>query len=332
METTLSRPAGRRAALAGIASLLVAVASPSALAQAPSWPTRPVTIVVPYPAGGSTDILARQLARKLADATGQSFIVDNRAGANGNLGAASVAAATPDGYTLMFTTTGPLVFNKFIYKNTPFEPARDFTPIVKVADMPLLVAVHPSLPVTTLAEFVAYARSHPGAINYSTGGNGSMGHLTAELLQRRAGIRLTHVPYKGSAPALNDVVAGVVGASFDLAPTYAQYVANGRLRAIAVTTLQRSPLMPQTPTLAEQGIQDFEATGWNAFVGPARLPAAIVERVNGVVNQYLASAEGREALRALGMQAAGGSAQQLRDTMAAQTVTWQPIASAVTIE
>ncbi len=224
------------------------------------------------------------------------------------------------------------MFNKFIYKTTPFDPARDFTPIVKAAEVPLLVAAHPSLPVNTLQELVAYAKANPGKVNYSTAGNGSMGHLTAELLQRRTGIPLTHVPYKGSAPALNDLLAGVVTVSFDLAPTYAQYVQSGKIRALAVTTLQQTPLVPGTPSLAEQGLKDFEATGWNAFVGPARLPADIVQKINTVVNQYVTSAEGKEALRNLGMQPAGGTPQQLRDYMQSQTAIWQPVAASVSIE
>jgi tripartite-type tricarboxylate transporter receptor subunit TctC len=323
------RAAARRLIALGLASGLATLVSPAA---AQTWPVKPVRIVVPYPAGGSTDLLARMLAKKLAEGTGQAFVVDNRAGANGNLGAAAVASAAPDGYTLLFTTTGPLVFNKFIYKATPFDPAKDFTPIVKAADIPLLVAAHPSVPAKSLAELVAYARDNPGKLNYSTAGNGSMGHLTAELLQRRAGIRMTHVPYKGSAPALNDLIAGVVNVSFDLAPTYAQYVKDGRVRALAVTTRTRSPLMPDTATLAEQGVRDFEATGWNAFVGPAGLPAEVVQSVNAIVNRFIASDEGKEALRALGMQPAGGTPQQLAAFMAAETKTWQPIASSVKVE
>lgn len=330
MRTVHRAHPGRRPLLALAFGLAALAAAASSHAQA--WPAKPVTVVVPFPAGGSTDILARLLAKRLGDSLGQNFVVDNRAGANGNLGAAAVANAAPDGYTLLFTTTGPLVFNKFIYKTTPFDPQRDFTPIVKAAEVPLLVAAHPSLPATTLQELVAYAKANPGKVNYSTAGNGSMGHLTAELLQRRTGAKLTHVPYKGSAPALNDLVSGVVTVSFDLAPTYAQYVQGGKVRALAVTTLQRTPLMPETPTLAEQGLKDFEATGWNAFVGPARLPADVVQKVNTIVNQFVASAEGKEALRNLGMQPAGGSPQQLRDYIQAQTATWQPVATSVSID
>lgn len=297
-----------------------------------AWPEKPVRVVVPYPAGGSTDVLARVLAKKLGEATGQVFIVDNRAGANGNLGAASVATAAPDGYMLLFTTTGPLVFNKFVYKSTPFDPVKDFTPIVKVAEIPLLVAVHPSLPIHNLTDLVAYAKSNPGKLTYSTAGNGSMGHLTAELLQRQAGIRMTHVPYKGSAPALNDLIAGVVNVSFDLAPTYAQYVSAGKVRALAITTLKRSPLMPETRTLAEQGVRDFQATGWNAFVGPAGLPTNVVQQINDIVNRYIASGEGLEGLRRLGMQPSGGTQKQLADFIAAEIRTWKPIAELVSVE
>ena len=326
----LPRRQAVRSLLALAGALGLGAASRAVFAQ--TWPAKPVRIVVPFPAGGSTDILARQLAKKFEESLGQGFVVENRAGANGNLGAAAVASAAPDGYTLLFTTTGPLVFNKFIYKSTPFDPSRDFTPVVKAADMPLLVASNPALPVKSLAELVAYAKNNPGQVSYSTGGNGSMGHLTAELLQRRAGIRLTHVPYKGSAPALNDLLAGVVNLSFDLLPTYAQHVQSGKIRALAVTTLDRSALMPDIATLAEQGMMDFEVTGWNALVGPAGLPADVVQRLNSIVNQYLVSEAGREAIRSLGMQPAGGTPQQLVAYMASQSRLWQPIASSVNAE
>jgi len=313
---------------------LLGIATIVASAQTPSqpWPSKTVRIVVPYPAGGSTDILARLLAKKMSDETGQIFIVDNRAGANGNLGAASVASSVPDGYTLLFTTTGPLVLNKFIYKKSTFNPDKDFVPIVKVAEIPLLVAVHPSIPVNTLAEFVTYSKANPGQLTYSTAGNGSMGHLTAELLQRRVGISMTHVPYKGSALALNDLVAGVVKVSFDLAPTYAQFVQNGKVRALAVTTLQRSSLMPQTPTLVEQGLKNFEATGWNALVGPVGMPALAVQKLNAMVNAYVQSEEGKLALHNLGMQASGGTPQQLGEYIESQSGIWQPIASSINVE
>ena len=200
-----------------------AIALGSGLAQAQAWPSKPVRIIVPFPAGGATDLLARSLGQKLGESLGQPFIVDNRAGANGNIGAAAVAKAPPDGYTIMFCTTGPLVFNKIIYKTTPFDPLRDFAPIVLVADVPLLVAAHPSFPVRTLPELVAYAKANPGKVTYSSPGNGSMAHLTAELIQRETGMKLLHVPYKGTAPALTDFVAGVVNISFDLAPTYVRW-------------------------------------------------------------------------------------------------------------
>lgn len=321
----------RRRALAGLSGVLGAQVF-SGVATAQSWPSRTVRVVVPFPAGGSTDLLARLVAKHLADVTGQAVVVENRAGANGNLGAASVASAPADGYTLLFTTTGPLVFNRYIYRSTPFDPSRDFTPIIKVAEIPLLLAAHPSVPVRTLAELLDYARAHPARLSYSTAGNGSMGHLTAELLQKRAGVQLTHVPYKGSAPALNDLLAGTVQLSFDLAPTYAQHVHEGKVRALAVTTPARSNLMPEVPTLAEQGVAEFQATGWNALVGPAGLPAEVIQRVNAAVNTWVSSETGREAVRKLGMQAAGGTPQQLAEFIAREDRTWKPIAEAVTVQ
>ena len=297
-------------------------------AWAQSWPNKVVRIIVPYPAGGSTDVLARLLATRLGQATGQAFVVENRAGANGNLGAAAVAAAPADGYTLLFTTTGPLVFNKYMYKTTPFDPLKDFTPIVKVAEIPLLIAASARLPIHDLGELVSYAKANPGKLTYSTAGNGSMGHLTGHLLQRQTGIKLVHVPYSGSAPALNDMLAGVVDLSIDLAPTYIQHVTSGKVRALAATSSKRAELLPQTQTVAEQGGKAFEATGWSAFVGPAGLPAEVVQKVNSMVNQYLASDDGKQALRGLGMQPAGGSPKELADYIASQTVIWKPVVEA----
>ena len=307
----------------------VAITLGSSLAQAQAWPSKPVRIVVPFPAGGATDLLARSLGQKLGESLGQPFIVDNRAGANGNIGAAAVARAPPDGYTIMFCTTGPLVFNKIIYRTTPFDPLRDFAPIVLVADVPLLVAAHPSFPVRTLAELVAYAKANPGKVTYSSPGNGSMAHLTAELIQRETGMKLTHVPYKGTAPALNDLVAGVVNISFDLAPTYVPLVKAGKVQALAVTTSTRSPVLPDVPTVIESGVAGYQSSGWFAFVAPAGAPADVIEKVNAITNQYIASPEGQARLAEFGMRPLGGTPQALGAFMVSELTLWRPIAEPV---
>lgn len=318
--------------LIGLASacVLALVAMP-ATAQTGAWPQKPVRIIAPYPAGSLSDVQGRLLAKRLGDVTGQGFIVENRAGANGNVGSAYVASAAPDGYTLLFTTNGPLVHNKFIYKNANFDPAKDFTPIVKVSAIPLLIAAHPSFPAKNLTELIQYAQANPGKVTYATNGNGTMAHLAAELLQRRAGIELTHVPHSTTL-SLNSVLAGVVNLSFDLLPTYVQHVQGGKLKALAVTTLERSLLLPDVATLSEQGMKDLEATAWNGLVAPVGTPLEVIQKVNGIINAYIASDVGKEALRGLGLQAGGGTPQQMGDYMAAQAKIWQPIASLVKVE
>jgi tripartite-type tricarboxylate transporter receptor subunit TctC len=312
-----------------VAAAGVAIVLGSGFAQAQAWPSKPVRIVVPFPAGGSTDLLARSIGQKLGDSLGQPFIVDNRAGANGNIGAGAVAKSPADGYTILFSTTGPLVFNRIIYKTTPFDPLRDFAPIVLVADVPLVVAANPSLPVRTLPELIAYAKANPGKVTYSTAGNGSMGHLTAELIQRETGMKLTHVPYKGSAPALNDLVAGVVNLSFDLAPTYVPQVKAGKVNALAVTTSARTPVLPDVPTVVESGVAGYQSFGWFAFVAPAGTPAEVIEKVNAITNTYIASPEGKARLAEFGMGPRGGTPQELGAFMASELARWRPIAEPV---
>jgi tripartite-type tricarboxylate transporter receptor subunit TctC len=316
------------ASIAWFLGIISVLAAPPAFAQA--WPDRPVKLIVPFPAGGSNDVAARLFAKHFSEALGQPFVVENRAGANGNLGAASVAAAAPDGYTLLFTTTGPLVFNKVIYKaSTTFDPARDFTPIVEVTQLPLIIAANATLPAKTFPEMVAYAKAHPGKITFASSGVGSMGHLTGDLLETNLGFQMTHVAYRGSAPALNDLLGGVVNISIDLASNYAPHVKSGALRALAITTLKRWPLLPGVPTLSELGMPNFDATGWMAIVGPAGLPPDIVAKVNKAANDYLASKEGADALDKLGMVPVGGTPNELRTFMAAELAKWTPAAAKV---
>jgi len=308
-----------------------ACAATPALA-AESWPVRAVRVIVPHPAGGSVDAVARMVTRKLADALGKPFIVENRGGANGNIGAAAAASAPPDGYTLLFTTTGPLVFNKLIYKSTAFDPAKDFAPIVKVSAIPLVVVANASIPVTDVAGLVAYVKANPGKVSYASPGNGSMGRLVAELLENELGIQLTHVPYTGSAPAMNDVLGGRVNLSFDLLPTYTEHIRNNSLKALAVTTLARTAILPEAATLAEQGMPNFEAIGWTAMLGPAGLAPETIATVNRIVNDYLASAEGRKALLTFGMEPLGGTPEDLAAYMASELVKWRPVAEKMTPE
>lgn len=321
-----SHQSGRRSALhkIGAGALVAGGIAPFRAAAAAAWPSQPVKLVVPFAAGGSTDALARLLARKLQDALGQPFVVENRGGANGNLGASVVATAASDGYTLMLSTTGPLSINKLLYKATPFNPITDFTPVSLLADVPLLLASSPTLPVKDLRQLLANLKANPGQVAYSTGGNGSMGHLSALLMQRATGTSMVHVPYKGSSGALNDLLAGVVGLSFDLVPTYLQQIAAGKIRALAVLSPQRIPTLPDVPTLMESGI-NVSATGWYGIVGPKNIPADVVTKVNAVANEFLASTEGRAQLQTFSMRGIGGKPDALMKLMQAELVKWKPI-------
>ncbi len=301
-----------------------------ATAARADWPDRPVKLIVPFPAGGANDVVGRIFAKVLSEKLGQPFVVENRAGANGNLGAASVATAPPDGYTLLLTTTGPLVFNKVIYKqSTTFDPATDFTPIVELSELPLIIAANSTLPAQNFPDMVAYAKANPGKISFASSGIGSMGHLTGDLIESNLGFTMTHVPYRGSAPAMNDLLGGVVNISIDLASNYAPQVKAGRLRALAITTRKRWSLLPDVPTLSELGMPNFDATGWMAIVGPAGLPADIVTKVNKAANDYLATKEGAETLDKLGMVAVGGTPDQLKTFMASELKKWTPVAEKI---
>jgi tripartite-type tricarboxylate transporter receptor subunit TctC len=293
---------------------------------------RSVRVIVPHPAGGSVDAVARMVTRRLADVLGKPFVVENRGGANGNIGAAAAASAPPDGYTLLFTTTGPLVFNKLIYKSTAFDPGRDFAPIVKVSAIPLIVVANASVPVKNIADLVAYVKANPGKVSYASPGNGSMGRLVAELVQSDLGIQLTHVPYTGSAPAMNDVLGGRVNLSFDLLPTYTEHVRNGTLRVLAVTTQNRTKILPEAPTLAEQGMPKFEAIGWTALLGPAGLAPETIATINRIVNEFLSSDEGKQALLNFGMEPLGGTPEDLAGFMASELTKWRPVAERLTPE
>jgi tripartite-type tricarboxylate transporter receptor subunit TctC len=302
------------------------------LSAAEPWPTRSVRVIVPHPAGGSVDAVARIVTRKLADVLGKPFIVENRGGANGNIGAAAAASAPADGYTLLFTTTGPLVFNRLIYKSTAFDPAKDFAPIVKVSAIPLVVVANASIPVKTIADLVAYVKANPGKVSYASPGTGSMGRLVAELVQSDLGIQLTHVPYAGSAPAMNDVLGGRVNLSFDLLPTYTEHIRAGTLHALAVTTLNRTAMLPEAATLAEQGMPKFEAIGWTALLGPAGLAPETVATINRIVNEFLASDEGKKVLLNFGMEPLGGTPEDLAGYMASELTKWRPVAEKLTPE
>jgi tripartite-type tricarboxylate transporter receptor subunit TctC len=300
-------------------------------AAAQAWPSRPVTVIVPWPAGGSTDVLARAICRNFGDRFGQPFVVDNRSGANGNIGAGAVARSAPDGHTLMVTTNGPITNNTLLYRTMPFNPFADLAPIALLAELPIVIAARAQAPYRTLAELVAYAKANPDKVNCGTPPLGSAAHLAVELLMHRAGIRLNLVPYRGSAPLTNDLLAGAVDMALDLVTTYLPHIQAGTLRALGVTAAERIPQLPDTPTVQAQGVPDYRATGWISLLGPANLPGEIVQRLNAAANAFLAMEETKALLPPLGLTALGGTPAELTAKMQAEVALWRPIIQAANI-
>lgn len=295
------------------------------VAWAQAWPSRPVTVILPFAAGGGTDLLARALAQDLGERFGQQFVVDNRAGAGGNLGAGAVAKAAPDGYTILFGTPGPLANNKLMYKDLSFDPEQAFMPIVLIAKSPLIIAAKASLPVKDLKELTAYAKANAGKLNVGIPGNGTLGHITSVLVQKELGISMTNVPYRGTALVVNDLLGGQVDLAMDFMPSYVPLVREGKIRALAVTTTQRSSDLPDVETVQDAGFRGFEATAWYALAAPAGTPNEIIDKLNAATNAFLKSPKGQDVLAKLGMQAVGGAAAELKAFIASELQKWGPV-------
>jgi tripartite-type tricarboxylate transporter receptor subunit TctC len=310
--------------VASLAALLAV--APFALAQSPAaYPSHPVRIVVPFPAGGTTDILARAIAQRYSEAFGQPFVVDNRPGAGGNLGAELVAKSAPDGYTLVMGTVGTHAINPNLYAKMPYDHVRDFAPVLLVAGVPNVLEVNPGLPVHTLAQFVSYAKAHPGELNFASSGSGTSIHLSAELFKTMAGVSMQHVPYKGSAPALQDLVGGQVQLMFDNLPSSLPLIKAGKLRAIAVTSAARAAALPGVPTIAESGYPGFEASSWFGLLAPAGTPAAVIAKLNAEGNRWLATPEAQAKLEAQGANGAGGTPADFAHHIALETAKWAKV-------
>ena len=294
-----------------------------ALAQ--SYPSRPVRLVVPFPAGGTTDILARAMAEKLSGALGQQFVVDNRPGAGGNIGSDIVAKSQPDGYTLLMGTVGTHAINPSLYPKMPYDHVKDFVPVVLVAGVPNVLVVNPTVPAKTVAELIALAKEKPGTINFASSGNGTSIHLSGELFKLLAGVQIAHVPYKGSAPALTDLIGGQVQIMFDNLPSALPHIKGGKLRALAVTSSKRAPALPDLPTIAESGVAGFEASSWFGILAPAATPRDIVQRINAEANKALHAPDMREKLLAQGAEAVGNSPEFFADTIRTETVKWAKV-------
>jgi tripartite-type tricarboxylate transporter receptor subunit TctC len=307
---------------------LVVLAVIAATAGAQVYPTKPIRLVVPFPPGGTTDILAREVGQRLSLSLGQSVVVDNRPGAAGNIGSELVAKSAPDGYTLLMATVGTHAINPSLYAKLPYDHVKDFAPVILVASVPNVLEVTPSLPVYSVADLIKLAKEKPGQINFASSGSGTSIHLSGELFKTMAGVDMTHVPYKGSAPALADLIGGQVQVMFDNLPSSLPQIKAGKLRAIAVTSAERAPALPNVPTIAESGLPGFEATSWFGLVAPAGTPPAIVVRINTDVNQWLQSSEAKEKLLAQGAVAAGGTPEQFAAYIHAETEKWARVVKA----
>ncbi len=303
--------------------LLLAVVAGGAWAQA--YPVKPIRLVVPFPPGGATDILARAVAQKLTDAWGQSVIVDNRPGAGGNIGSELVAKAAPDGYTLEMGTVGTHAINASLYSKMPYDHVRDFAPVILVAGVPNVLVVNPGLPVNSVQELIAYAKANPGKLNFASSGSGTSIHLAGELFKVMAGVQMTHVPYKGSSPALQDLLGGQVQLMFDNLPPSLPHIKAGKLRALGVTSATRAPALPDVPTIAESGLPGFEASSWFGVLAPAGTPPAIIAKLNAEIAKWLDTPEAKEKMLALGANAAGGTPEDFAKHIAAETAKWAKV-------
>ncbi len=273
--------------------MLAAVGCTPALAADPAagYPNKSIRLIVPFPAGGGTDIVARAISVKLTEAWGQQIIIDNRGGAGGVIGADTVAKSTPDGYTLLFGTPGALVINPLLNSKLPYNATKDFAPVSLLALNPQLLAVHNSMPVGTVRELIAYAKAQPGKLNYASVGEGTPNHLAMELFKFMSGTQMVHVPYKGAAPAVTDLVGGQVNLMFNPMPPLMPHVKSGRLKALGVGSTQRSPALPDVPTIAEAGVPGYEYVTWYSIVAPAKTPRAIIDKINSRLAAVLAIPE-----------------------------------------
>lgn len=321
-------PLRRRRALAGAALLGLAGALPgAALAQA-AWPSRPLTIVVPFSAGGTTDILARILGKALEAELGQPVVIDNKAGAGGNIGAQAAARATPDGYTLLMGTVGTHAINQALYRSLPYSPLGDFAPVSRVAMVSNLLVAHPSRPYKSVKELIEHAKANPGKVNFASSGNGTSIHLSAELFKTMTGVDMTHVPYKGSAPAVADLLAGQVDIMFDNLPSVMPHVKAGKLRPIAVTSDKRSPELPDVPTIAEAGVPGYSATSWFALFTHRKAPPETAQRLSAAVTKVLAQPEVARQMAEQGAIAHPETPAQFESFIQAEVRKWGDVVKA----
>jgi len=286
-----------------------------------AYPDRPVRVIVPFPPGGATDIVGREIADKLSRSLGQPFVVENRSGASGNIGMEAAARSAPDGYTLVVGAPQTLTINPQLMTMT-FDPQKELAPVVVIASVPNVLIVNPKLPVTTVGELIALAKKEPGKLDYGSSSIGGTPHLSAELFKSMTGTHIVHVPYRGSGPALTDLMGGQIDLMFDNLPAALPHVKSGKVRALAVTTTQRTQSAPDLPTLAESGLPGFDSEGWFALLAPAGTPDAVLEKINSEVNRILKTDDFRERLAKVGAEAVGGSRADFQGRIQNETQRW----------
>jgi tripartite-type tricarboxylate transporter receptor subunit TctC len=306
--------------------LSLALLAPAA-AFSQGYPAKPVRLLVPFAPGGTTDVLARLVGQKLSEALGQQFVIDNRPGAGGNIGTELAVKSPADGYTLVMSFDGTMAINPSTYRQLPFDAQRDLAPVANVAQVPLLIVVHPGLAANSIAELVALAKASPRSINYSSAGHGSTGHLTGELFSARAGVQMVHVPYKGGGQAVQDLLGGQIQMLVTALPTVEGHLKGGKLRALAFTSARRVPGAPDVPTLSESGYAGFEVLSWYGILAPAGTPPAIVRKLNAEINRLLQTPDMHARLAALGAEPTGGTAEQFAQTIRADTARWAKVVS-----
>ena len=289
---------------------LIASSAVFSEAQAQPYPSKPIRFVVPYPAGGPLDTVARLLAQKVSQSVKQPVVVDNKPGAGGNIGADTVAKSAPDGYTILMGAVATHAINPSLYAKVPYDPVRDFAPVTQVASTPNVLVVHPSIPAATVTEFIAYARAHPGKLNFGSGSAGSAGHLAGELFKTLAGVDMAHVPYKGAAPAMQDLIGGQIQLMFDNLASSLTQVRAGKVKALAVTTARRTALAPELPTIAESGLPGFDISTWFGIFAPAGTPREALDRLHAEFTHALASPDVRERMLNLGAEPVGNKPEE----------------------
>jgi tripartite-type tricarboxylate transporter receptor subunit TctC len=296
--------------------------------HAQGYPSQPIKMVVPFTAGGTTDILARTVGQKLSESLRQPVIVENRPGAGGNIGADVVAKAKPDGYTILMGTIGTQAINASLYSKMPYDAARDFAPITLVAIVPNVLIVHPSVPAKNVAELIALAKAKPGTLNFASSSTGGSPHLSGEMFKQMTGVDIVHVPYKGSAPAITDLLGGQVNLMFDNLPSGLPHVKAGKLRALGVTSARRSPAVPDIPTIAESGVPGYEVDSWFGILAPAGTPPEIVNKLNAEIVRILKLPDVNERLAEQGAQPVGDTPQQFAEHIRRETAKWAKVVKA----